>query len=199
MSSFDLKPQSQMHIKTKDLSELVWTCSRDHLPPQLAGRGVDLGTWRKSFDGVTGIYEMTLGFSKGLMPWIFVPCFIPCAFGKMMKMSSEVHSAWMDLVKSQAEIYRPYGVLVTLAKEYQSLGSNRRMETVGLHFDVANAPPPANVESAYTPQAYAAPLNVTNGQDDLATRLEKLHKLYTNGAITYDEYTRTKARIINGE
>lgn len=196
-----------MHIMTKDLSELVWTCSRDHLPPQLAGRGVDLGTWRKSFDGVTGIYEMTLNFSQGLRPWIFVPCFVPCTMGKMFKISSDVHSAWMDLVKSQAEIYRPYGVHVTLAKEYRTtshgVGSSRRMgmqlETVGLHFDIANASP-ANVESAYyAPQGYAAPLNVTNGQDDLATRLEKLNKLYTSGAITYDEYTRTKSRIINGE
>ena len=201
MSYFELKPQTEINPFSKNIDNPLFTYPRDQVPPQLASRGVDHSTWTKTWDGVASIYEMALGATKDMKVhvFLFIPCFAPCyLMPKMMKASSEIHSAWLDLVQSQANIYRAFGINVTLAKEYRSrttgTGSDRRfhmhLETVGLRFEMSNDP----VQRPYR-QVQATAV----AKEDMLTRLEKVDGLYRHGAISYEEYTQLKSRILNGE
>mmetsp|Transcript_13849 Transcript_13849/g.23031 ORF Transcript_13849/g.23031 Transcript_13849/m.23031 type:complete len:204 (-) Transcript_13849:44-655(-) len=203
MSSFELKPQTAINPFSKNIDELLFTYPRNRVPPQLEARGVSRSTWMKTYDGVASIYEMSLEASKQmkLHVFIFLPCFLPCMMPKMMKVSSDVYSAWLELVKSQTEIYQKHGINVTLAKEYRSrttgTGSDRRfrmdLETVGLRFEMSNDP--VQTQFPQIPTVQARPV----AKDDILTRLEKVNGLYKDGAISYEEYTQLKSRVMAGE
>jgi len=206
MSSFELKPQAAINPFSKKygIEALLFTYPRNEVPPQLSARGISLSTWMKTYDGVASIYEMSLEAVNGTnMRLMFIPCIMPCmvcySMPKMIKASSNIHNAWLELVQSQAEIYRRHGINVTLAKEYRSrtigTGSDRRfdmdLETVGLRFEMSNDAP--NQQPFRPVQAAAV------AKEDIFARLEKVDGLYRNGALSYEEYTQLKSRIINGE
>ena len=201
MSYFELKPQTEINPFSKNIDNLLFTYRREQLKPKLSARGVDLSTWTKTYDGVAGIYEMALGASKDMKVhiFLFIPCFAPCfLMPKMIKASSDIHNAWIDLVQRQAQIYSKYGINVTLAKEYRSrttgTGSDRRfrmdLETVGLRFEMSSDP---------VQRPYRQVQTTAVAKEDMLTRLEKVDGLYRNGAISYEEYTQLKSKILNGE
>ena len=210
MSSFiELKPQCAISPWSKNVDELLFTYPRHTVPPQLEARGVSHSTWMKTYDGVAGIYEESLSTVRGMKLPIFflVPCLAPCfLMPKMIRASLDIHAAWIELVQSQAEIYRRYGINVTLAKEYRSrtigTGSDRRfdmrLETVGLRFEMSsNVDAPVHQHAGHA--AFPAVQATAVAKDDTLTRLEKANDLYRDGAISYDEYTQLKSRIMAGK
>ena len=64
------------------------------------------------------------------------------------------------------------------------------LETVGLRFEMSNDP----VQRLYR-QVQATAV----AKEDMLTRLEKVDGFYRHGAISYEEYTQLKSRILNGE
>mmetsp|Transcript_59226 Transcript_59226/g.176014 ORF Transcript_59226/g.176014 Transcript_59226/m.176014 type:complete len:193 (-) Transcript_59226:29-607(-) len=190
---FELKPQIQINILTKSVDEIVWTHPRSPVPPVLAGR-ISKATWARTFDAVRGQYDEYLSAIKGIRPIIFIPCLVPCSMPKMMKISQDWQDNWLALVQSQAEIYTPLGVQVTLAKELHCMGSgssrNIRNEIVGLSFELG--PEVQAQQHIYAPSGQIRP------GDDLVSKLSKLNELHKAGAISGKEYEVAKAKILTG-
>lgn len=211
MSSFiELKPQCAISPWSKNVDDLLFTYPRHTVPPQLEARGVSHSTWMKTYDGVAGIYEESLSTVRGMkLPLFFlVPCLAPCfLMPKVIRASLDIHAAWIELVQSQAEIYRRYGINVTLAKEYRSrnigTGSDSRfdmqLKTVGLRFEMSsNVDAPVHQHAGHS-TTFPAVRATAVAKDDTLTRLEKANDLYRDGAISYEEYTQLKSRIMAGK
>merc|ERR1712176_585224 len=118
-----------------------------------------------------------------------IPCFMPCMMKNFMKQANRnfmqqakaIQDIWSGLVRTQADIYRPLGVNVSLAQELISSGDHLRTAPVGLRFEIVHQ------ADATTPST----------QQDIVSRLKDLHELYKSGAISSAEYKRVKASIIN--
>ena len=112
---------------------------------------------------------------------------------QLININKVTEEGWLATLQEQQEIYRPLGVQVTLAKRMAS-GSSRRMETIGLHFDIAyNAAPNAAAMDHRPTAAVAVPV-----ADDLVSKLESLQNLHVSGALTDKEYAAAKAKLISG-
>merc|ERR1712232_969980 len=105
--------------------------------------------------------------------WMLIPCFVPCYMGQTIQIARDHQAAWLHLVQTQAKLYRPLGVHVTLAKELRTcgVGSDRDFtnSTVGLRFEVGPM------------QTFA--LQQPMSQTDVVAKLEKLNELHQTGAI----------------
>uniref|UniRef100_A0A7R9WKN4 SHOCT domain-containing protein n=1 Tax=Pseudictyota dubia TaxID=2749911 RepID=A0A7R9WKN4_9STRA len=194
--SIELRPQMQSLSMSTD--DIIWTHERSIVPAMLANRGVGHATWERTFDALKGIYDeqytMARDFRKKMGLFLFIPCYGLCSMNKHIQAAQTIHAHWADLVRSQAETYRPYGIQVTLAKELVSsgFGSDRHMrnETVGLRFEVADENGGGN--------HYGTSLPTNSGGNDAVSKISKLNDLYKTGAISSDEYNRLKGQIING-
>lgn len=188
MSSFELKPQQHVNIAITNLDSLTWTVPREEVPVLLEGR-ISLSTWQDTFDKVVERYRF---IQQAFQSWMLIPCFVCCSMPKIIRISQENNRAWLSLVEEQAQVYRPAGIQVTLAKELSTMGagSNRNMkhETVGLRFEIrlnGNAHHPTDGRNA----------GLTN--IDLTTQLTQLATLYENGALTDEEYSLAKSKLLN--
>jgi len=231
--SIELKPQ-MYNGYYKSVDEIVWTHDRSSVPQVLSSYGVTHSMWIRTFDAIKGIYEEQIAAAtkvRSQMCLFLIPCVAPCMIGNHIKIARSIQDGWLNLVKTQAEIYRPLGITVTLAKELatRGVGSDRHMsnETVGLRFEVSStaagggvattSPVLASPASHYSNNNYYGTSNTAsqystsnsnpymttttsdgNGSEDLVTRLNKLNQLHKSGAITDDEYTKAKSKIING-
>ena len=187
-AGFELKPQMRMSIMNLNVEDIVWTQSRDNVPPMLNGR-VSLSQWQATFDALEAICRKMCDGVKSLMPWVFIPCCVCCVIPKMVSIQREVHADYFTLVQAEQKKYHSAGIQVTLARELQSagVGSNLYLndEVVGLRFIIG--------------QDVAAP--VTNSMHapsgDIAKQLETLNELYQTGALTKDEYKKAKSKILS--
>ncbi|CAB9502220.1 expressed unknown protein [Seminavis robusta] len=209
MSSFDLKPQSHIGITTVP-ENIVMTVPRNHVPVLLEGR-VPLHVWMDTYDKVL---ERYLEITGAISPAMLIPCFVCCFFPKLVSIARDSQNAWLRLVKEQAEVYRKYGIQVTLAKELSSFGagSDRDMQnaTVGLHFDIGRAPAMQEPTRATMPVVTAIPVasRANKGhlpstfippsqQVDITSQLTQLAGLHKDGAITDAEYQQAKRQLLN--
>jgi hypothetical protein len=162
--SFDLKPEIPISIMTKSVDEIIWTVNRSPVPILLAGR-INESTWSRTFDMIRGHYDDQISSNKSLK-WALIPCAVPCVMAKMISMNKERQDAWLEILRSQKQIYQKFGVQVTLAKEisYNDSGSgssSSSMFTVGLTFTVAG-PMPTPMPTGYsTIMAEAVPIGIT--------------------------------------
>ena len=186
--SFDLKPQQSISIGMK-VDEIVWTTPRDRVPVLLQGR-VSLAIWQSTFDAVQARYEYVLNSISYLH---LIPCFICCTLPHMVHVAKKNRDEWTIIAREQADIYRPFGIQVTLAKELSGIGSSRQTETVGLRFDVAQTTLP---EGGTTLQANSM-MARSESDDDLVAKLERLQQLHQTGALTESEYTAAKAKLLS--
>lgn len=188
MSSFELKPQQQLHIGI-DVESLTWTVPRDVVPVLLEGR-ISLSTWQDTFDKVLERYRAVLGaFSS----WMLIPCFICCSMPRMIAITQENERAWLTLVQEQAQVYRPAGIQVTLAKEIHTMGAgssrNVRNETVGLRFEIGPVSNQTNAAANFKG-------GISTAGNDLANELTQLAKLHKDGALTDEEYSQAKSKLL---
>jgi len=197
MPSFELKPQVRIWMGTR-VDDISWTVGRDRVPILLEGRGVSLSVWQKTFDEVWGQYDYILGSIKW---WFVVPCCICCSMPYMMRIAQETREEWKRIVSQQEQIYRAFGVQVTLALEMQGLSSSREVEPVGLRFDIATvtiAQPAALPPTAYGAPAYEASSAAgTAAVDDIVSKLERLKQLHATGALSDSEYASAKNKLLS--
>ena len=196
--SFELKPQVGISIFS-NLEDIVWTQSRDHVPPLLQGR-VNESTWQRTFDAVRGQYETLLHKKNKMMPWVMIPCFVCCSMPMMIKVSMDLRDSWIAIAQSQAEIYRKAGVQVTLAKELKGSDGNMSNSIVGLRFEIG--PSPANMSgntsgpTTTSYKSYSGRGGPAGGRDT-AARLRQIEDLYRTGSLSPEEYGKARERIIN--
>jgi hypothetical protein len=198
--SFDLKPEIPISILTKSVDEIVWTVSRSPVPPVLAGRDISDLMWARTFDMVRGHYDAQLSSNSSLIkPWFFIPCFVPCTMAKMIQMNKERQNGWLEILKSQEEIYQRFGVQVTLARTMSSSsGSNSggQMYTVGLQFTVAGI-----AESCYSPckikfeEKNNVNISTSTQSSSIEERLGKLRSI--KHVLTDQEYEEKRKEILS--
>ena len=127
----------------------------------------------------------------------------------MIKVNVDRRNDWLDIVQKQQDIYQRYGIQVTLAKELHNSGSDMNYVTVGLRFNIGPIPGnnnalfvPTNNISGYpsNPTSYnnnaTSILPPSNSNEGLISKLEKLDELHRKGAISDDEYSKAKMKIL---
>jgi Short C-terminal domain len=168
------------------VDDIIWTTPRDRVPVLLQGR-VSLAIWQSTFDAVQARYEYVLNSISYLH---LIPCFICCTMSHMVHVVKKNRDEWTIIARQQADIYRPFGIQVTLAKELTGIGSSRQTETVGLRFDVATQTTPEGGTTLRDSMARSE-------SDDMVAKLERLQQLHQTGALTESEYTAAKAKLLS--
>jgi hypothetical protein len=184
MPSFTLKPEERIHIFTV-AEHIIMTVPRDQVPILLEGN-VPLHVWTDTYDKVMERYKFVL---ESFHPCMLVPCFIICFIPSMMRIAKENQQEWLRLVQEQADVYRAFGVLVTLAEEAHSSGSgsdsSTTRHTVGLHFAIG-------------PAAQAAPVyGQPPPNQNIASQLAELANLHKTGALNDTEFQQAKDRLLS--
>ena len=209
--SFDLKPEISISILTKSVKEIVWTVSRSPVPPLLAGR-VSASTWARTFDMIVGHYAEQISAHKGIMPRARIPFFGSRTMVNMININKARQDSWLEILKSQKEVYQRVGVQVSFAKELSSLGSSRSVHTAGLRFNVGplppsvglTSPPPTKTEyygSTTITTATAIPIydnegvNTTSKNHSIEERLANLHSI--QHMITEQEFEKKREEILS--
>ena len=182
--------------------EIVWTCQRAPLPPQLAGRVPD-AVWAATFDAVAQRVaednEMRVR-ALNTLGGPMIPCCVCCrvctafaSVGKIQEEQQRSDQAWLALAQGEQAKYAPYGVHVALATETRvSGGDDTRVRTrevnVGLKFEAADPVDGVVVEAP----ALQEPIE----RAGIASELEALVALHQKGALTDGEFAAAKAKLL---
>ncbi len=182
--------------------EIVWTCQRAPLPPQLAGRVPD-AVWAATFDAVAQRVaednEMRVR-ALNTLGGPMIPCCVCCrvckafaSVGKIQEEQQRSDQAWLALAQGEQAKYAPYGVHVALATETRvSGGDDTRVRTrevnVGLKFETADPVDGVVVEAP----ALQEPIE----RAGIASELEALGALHQKGALTDGEFAAAKAKLL---
>ena len=187
------------------------------MPAQLAGR-VPEDVWAATFDAVYAMTGKELDSQRAAMEQMgglpMVPCCIPCivykafaSMGAVQEMAEEARQAWLALVQREQATYQAYGVHVTLAQEMRvrNSGGSRGQQhirselvNVGLKFESADFQMPSLVGG--TPVVAAAvlapPQEEMKRDGGTADELVKLAGLHKAGALTDEEFSAAKAKLL---